>query len=144
MAYMNQKLKSKLTPGIKKVLAKYGMKGSISTSRHSLSVNIKSGKLDMIGDYINYNSCEDADGDYFRMAARRDTGMLKKTTSIQVNEYHISSFHSGKCREFLLELKDAMNIGNHDNSDIQTDYFDVGWYTYINVGKWNKPYTLEV
>jgi hypothetical protein len=37
---------------------------------------------------------------------------------------------------------DAMNDGNHDNSDIQSDYFDVGWYTHINVGRWNKPYLL--
>jgi hypothetical protein len=24
-----------------------------------------------------------------------------------------------------------------------TDYFDVGWYIDINVGKWNKPYQFE-
>jgi hypothetical protein len=23
-----------------------------------------------------------------------------------------------------------------------TDYFDVGWYIEINVGKWNKEYNL--
>jgi hypothetical protein len=35
-----------------------------------------------------------------------------------------------------------MNDGNHDNSDIQSDYFDVGWYISINVGRWDKPYEL--
>jgi hypothetical protein len=37
----------------------------------------------------------------------------------------------------------AMNDGNHDRSDIQTDYFDVGWYVDVNIGRWNKPYILE-
>jgi hypothetical protein len=32
--------------------------------------------------------------------------------------------------------------GNYNNSDIMTDYFDVGWYIEINVGKWNKEYNL--
>jgi hypothetical protein len=36
-----------------------------------------------------------------------------------------------------------MNGGNHDNSDVQTDYFDVGWYVDVNIGSWDKPYTLE-
>jgi hypothetical protein len=33
--------------------------------------------------------------------------------------------------------------GNHDNSDIQSDYFDVGWYVEVNIGKWNKAYDLQ-
>ena len=36
-----------------------------------------------------------------------------------------------------------MMEGNFDNSDPQSDYFSVGWYTDINVGKWNKPYVME-
>jgi hypothetical protein len=36
-----------------------------------------------------------------------------------------------------------LNTGNHDNSDSQTDYFDVGWYVDVKVGKWNKPYIVE-
>jgi hypothetical protein len=35
-----------------------------------------------------------------------------------------------------------MVVGNHDRSDSMTDYFDVGWYISINVGKWNKPYEM--
>jgi len=33
-----------------------------------------------------------------------------------------------------------MNNGNHNNSDIQTDYFDVGWYITVNLGKYDTPY----
>jgi hypothetical protein len=37
-----------------------------------------------------------------------------------------------------------MDIGNHDRSDIQTDYFDVGWYKSVNIGTWNKPYEVTL
>lgn len=36
----------------------------------------------------------------------------------------------------------ALNVGNHDRSDIMTDYFDVGWYVDIKFGEWNKPFTV--
>jgi hypothetical protein len=35
-----------------------------------------------------------------------------------------------------------MNAGNHNRSDAMTDYFDVGWYVDVNIGKWNQPYIL--
>jgi hypothetical protein len=36
-----------------------------------------------------------------------------------------------------------MMVGNHNRSDIMSDYHDVGWYVDINIGQWNKPYILE-
>lgn len=33
-----------------------------------------------------------------------------------------------------------VNDGNHDRSDLQSDYHDVGWYVHFSVGKWDKPY----
>ena len=42
----------------------------------------------------------------------------------------------------MREVFAAMNEGNHDNSDIQSDYFNVGWYVAVNVGYWNKDYIL--
>ena len=59
-----------------------------------------------------------------------------------VNTYHIDSHFTGIAKEFLLKLKDAMMVGNHNRSDIMTDYFDVGWYIKINVGKWDKAYEV--
>ena len=41
---------------------------------------------------------------------------------------------------FLDEVLPAMNVGNHNRSDLMTDYFDVGWYIDINIGRYNKPY----
>ena len=124
MAYMNQEKKARLAPAIKAVLKKYNMKGSIAVSNYStLVVNIKSGPLDIIAD------------------ANKDSKYPVKNY-LQVNTYWIDSHYTGKVKKFLLELRDAMMDGNHDRSDIQTDYFDVGWWIDINVGQYNKPYVV--
>lgn len=114
MAYMNQTLKAALAPTIKKILKKYGLKGTLAVDNHStLVLNIKSGKIDFGRDRI------------------------------QVNHFHINSYFEGVAAKALSELKAAMNVGNHDNSRSEIDYFDIGWHININVGKWNKPYVLE-
>ena len=133
MAYMNQEKKAQLAPGIKAVLKKYGMKGTISVNNHSTLVcNVSEGPLDIIGNM------------YKVAMTKPETFYARERASapkyIDVNTYWIGESYTGKVREFLLELKDAMNVGNHDKSDIQTDYFDVGWYIDINIGKWDKPY----
>ena len=67
----------------------------------------------------------------------------RKNQSVDVNPYWFKEHFSGVAKSFLLELFQAMNKGNHDNSDIMTDYFDVGWYVDVNIGKWDKPYIVE-
>ena len=59
---------------------------------------------------------------------------------IDVNVYHFNSHFTGKAKDFLNEVYKIMNTGNHDNSNIQIDYFDVGFYVDINIGKWDTPY----
>lgn len=136
MAYMNQDRKAELAPAIKAVMKKYKMQGTISVRHHStLVVNLKAGALDIIG---NANAVRAEKGvDQFGDALP----MLKD--HIDVNVYWISENYAGIVRDFLTELKAAMNAGNFDKSDIMTDYFHVGWYTEINVGKWNKPYEVK-
>jgi hypothetical protein len=120
MAYVSQQDKAKLAPEIKKVLSKYGMKGSISIRHHStLVVTLQSGAIDF-GEYTH--------GDGY----------------IQVNVYHIERHYKGKAQKFLTELLAAMKGPDwFDKSDAMTDYFHVSHYCDINVGKWNKPYFLQ-
>jgi hypothetical protein len=120
MAYVSQKDKAKLAPQIKKVLSKYGMKGSISIRHHSsLVVTLQSGIIDF-KDYSH--------GDGY----------------IQVNTYHIATQYQGKAKAFLTELLAAMEGPNFfNNDDAMTDYFHRSHYTDINVGRWNKPYFLQ-
>ena len=138
MAFMNQTIKAELLPGIKAVLRKYGLKGTVSVGNHTaLSVTIREGKLDFIGDAIAVlRSPQNAN----ILFLADSIASLLKDQSLVVNTYHIRSNHSGTCQKALLELHQAMNDGNWDESNPQTDYFNVGWYTYINIGKWRKPY----
>ena len=128
MAFMNQEKKKLLAPAIKAALKKYGLKGSIAVNNYSsLVVNIRSGKLDLIGNY-NEVATSKPNRDYY------PSGYLS------VNDYWIEEQFTGDCLAFLSELVPAMNDGNHDRSDAMIDYFDVGWYTDINIGQWDKDY----
>jgi hypothetical protein len=136
MAYMSQEKKAKLAPRIKAHCRKYGIKASIAVRHHStLVVNIKSGPLDFCQN--TFDRCADEYNRRFPHCAP-----MKKPDAIQVNVYWVDSHFTGKCQKFLSELLSIMNDGNHDRSDIMTDYFDVGWYNDINVGSWNKPYQV--
>jgi len=126
MAYMNQQKKQTIKPGVDKVLKKYGLKGSLSVDNHStLVLTIKSGGIDFFEDVVKANP---------------DKTIYRK--HMQVNEFWIHEHFTGKSMKALMEIKTAMNLGNHDRSDAQSDYFDVGWYININVGRWDKPYEL--
>ena len=139
MAYMSQERKKSLAPAIKAHCKKFGVKATIGVHHHStLVVNIKSSKIDFIDDY--YNKMITAPNANMYWGANKPSKDSIK--NIQVNQYHLKSGHSGKALKFLEGLVELMNIGNHDNSDIMTDYFDVGWYTDINIGQWNKPYEV--
>lgn len=124
---MSQERKAALAPAIKAALKKYGLKGSISVNNHStLVLNIKSGKIDFIKNFNEtvYGKHSEA-GQY-----------------LQVNPYWYKEHFTGLALAALKELIPAMMAGNHDRSDIMTDYFDVGWYIDVNIGQWNKPYEV--
>ena len=124
MAYVSQEMKAKIAPKVKAILKKYKVKGSLAVNNHStLVLNIKEGALDM---YKDFAKSEDAE-----------------KFGIQVNPYWYKEHFSGKTKAFLSEVIPAMNDGNWDKSDAQTDYFNVGWYVSVNIGKWNKPYQLS-
>lgn len=139
MAYVNQERKAKIAPEVKAILKKYGVKGSLSVRGHStLCLTIKSGPIDFIENYIK----TDADKPYGRPMPADQVASIRKSQSLDVNTYWYHEHFSGKAKSFLAAVLKAMNSGNHDNSDAQIDYFDVGWYVDVNIGRWNKPYTV--
>ena len=128
MAYVSQERKAQLAPAIKAICKRYGVRATLAVRHHmTLCLNIKSGSIDFIG---NFNETLGP-----RDHAAKD--------SIDVNTHWYHEHFTGRAKQFLEEIITAMNAGNHDRSDIQTDYFDVGWYIDVNVGRWNKPYILE-
>ena len=133
MAYMSQAKKKELAPAIKNVLKKYGVKGSIGVHHHSsLVVNIWEGSIDFIGMANAHNK---------EISERRNQPYYPNDGYIQVNHNYPENY--GEAAPFIEELSDAMHrAGWYNNSDSQTDYFDIAWYVDINIGKWDKPYKL--
>lgn len=134
MAYMSQEKKAQLAHGIKAICKKYDVKASIAVRNHStLVVNIKQGSIDFIGNFNRVNGAKHRPEHLpFRPA----------TDHIGVNSFWYHEHFDGQALAFLSELIPAMNVGNHDRSDAMTDYFDVGWYIDVNIGRWDKPYAL--
>lgn len=126
MAYVSQELKAELSPAIKLVCKKYGIKASIAVRHKStLVVNIKSGVIDFINDYHTTTQSE------------------FKTDHLDINQYWYNTHFTGVAFNFLDELYAAMRGTTwFDKSDIQSDYFHTAYYMDINVGQWDKPYQL--
>jgi hypothetical protein len=72
----------------------------------------------------------------------------------QLNHYHITQDHLGrwtsngahlkaKYAKMLLQVIKLANEENYNNSDLMTDYFDVGYWFHLAIGKWNKPFTIS-
>ena len=123
MAFISQEEKKELAPGIKAVLKKYGVKGTIAVRGYSsLVVNIKSGVLDLMGD------CG-----------------LPNEDSFQVNPYYAEErAKDPKIGSFYGELLAAMKGTKwYNNTDAQIDYFDIAYYLDINVGKWDTGYVYN-
>ncbi len=130
MAYMSQEKKKELAPKIKAVMKKYGLKGSIGVNNHSaLVIKIKSGKIDFFGNYIN---------------SKGEGWSENQPHHYDVNQYHFAKNYTGDALNAISELLEAANDGNWDRSDSQSDYFDIGWYVYLSIGTWDKPYELIV
>jgi len=134
MAYINQERKAQIAAKVKPILKRYGIKGTLAVRNHmTLVLNIHNGVIDFIS-----NSNETCARDPYQVAQ----GVQPSRDYVDVNPYHYDKHFDGAAKQFLQEVMGALNDGNHDRSDIQTDHFDVGWYVDVNIGRWNKPYKL--
>jgi hypothetical protein len=140
MAYMSQERKQQRAPIIKAILKKYGVKGSLSVRNHStLVLNIKSGKIDFIENFIQTDGIG-----HGRKMDQSQIDYIRKNKSLDVNPYWYQEHYTGDAKDFLKEVLDAMYGDDYfDESDAQVDYFHCSHYVDVNIGRWNKPYTLE-
>jgi hypothetical protein len=140
MAYMSQERKQQRAPIIKAILKKYGVKGSLSVRNHStLVLNIKSGKIDFIENYIGTNGSK-----HYNVMSQDQIDYIRKNKSVDVNPYWYQEHFTGKAKDFLKEVLDAMYGSDYfDESDAQVDYFHCSHYVSVNIGKWNQPYTVQ-
>ena len=137
MAYMNQSKKQTIAAKVKPILAKYRMKGSLSVRNHSTIVlKLTAGPIDFIGDL----SAQKQFG-YVHVDLNKDA--MRQRYELDINPYWYQEHYTGESLAFLSEIIPAMKGADwYDRSDISTDYFDTAYYYSVNVGSWNKPYTL--
>jgi hypothetical protein len=138
MAYMSQETKSKLAPQIKAICAAHGVKASLAVRHHStLVLNVSSSPIDFFESFnrLRADRVRNSSGDVQPYVA---------AGHIQINPYYYHEQCDGPALDFLRAVMPALNVGNHDRSDPQSDYFDVGWYVDVNIGRWNKPYLVQL
>jgi hypothetical protein len=125
MAYMNQERKSLLAAELKKVVP-HGWKYSLAVRHHSTVVmTITEAPFDLLAS-LNLREGQ------------------ARPTSVSVNTHHVRHHFEDECVADVFEaIASALNTGNHDRSDSQSDYFDVGWYVDVRVGRWDKPFTVS-
>tara|TARA_R110000765_G_scaffold46286_1_gene95648 strand:- start:90 stop:446 length:357 start_codon:yes stop_codon:yes gene_type:complete len=113
MAYVSKEDKKTLAPAIKKVLAEYGVKGTIKVNNHMTLV----------------------------VTLRKVPAGLFTAEEIRngVNVYHINTGFEGTAKKFLTALLAAMKGDKwFDKSDSMVDYFHTAWYNDIKIGAWDK------
>src|SRR5690606_40972107 len=65
-------------------------------------------------------------------------------TGVQTCALPICDCFEDECVADVMErIVAALNTGNWDRSDIQTDYFDVGHYVDLRIGTWDKPFVYK-
>lgn len=123
MAYMDQANKKRIAGLLKDALKGVDIKYTLSVHNH---MTLK----------MTITSCEHD----FAAAWAKDP-RPGYDQSFSVNHYWLDTHYvDGPARDVLKKIVTCMMTGNHNNSDIQTDYFDVGWYIDISVGSWKKPF----
>lgn len=102
-----------------------GWKYSLAVRHHiTIVMTVASAPFDLIG---AFKACDSLDP--------------KTAKHVQVNPYHFRSHIEDECVADVFErIFGALNIDNHDRSDLMTDYFDVGHYVELSLGRWNKPF----
>lgn len=119
MAYMNQTKKSEIAALLKAVVPA-GWKYSLAVRDLSVLVmTIRSAPVDLIA--ATY-------------PGRNDVTVTRVTCEIMKDRDLAATFE---------KILSALNTGNYDRSDSQSDYFDVGHYVYLKVGHWDKGFKVS-
>lgn len=123
MAYITQEQKKEIAALLKPVMPK-GWKYSLAIRNHSTIVlTISSAPIDLIRIFK-----PDSENTYLPLNPYWVTRDLEDNPDLKA---------------IFEKILACLNTNNYDNSDTQTDYFDVGHYVDINLGKWNKPFLVK-
>jgi hypothetical protein len=144
MAYMNQEKKSKISAAVAAVVAQhpeYGLSYTLSVHNHSTIVmTIKTAAVDLIGHIADHIATlrvfgQEPSAEY--VASIRADGYR------DVNVFHLDNQFPDADMGLMIALVKALDTGNWNRSDLQSDYFDVGHYVTLHIGRWNKPFQIK-
>ena len=132
MAYMNQEKKTQINALLKQAIP-IDWKWSLAVRNYStIILTISSAPVDLVAEYVAAR-CSDE--------VRRD---CIANRYVDVNPYYWQEHFTGELLDIFTKVFAALNLNNHDHSDIQSDYFDVGHYVQVNIGKWDKPFNAVI
>jgi hypothetical protein len=149
MAYVPKEKKAAIKEALQLVIPK-DWKWSLAVRNHSTAVlTISKAPIDLVAIF-----CDSADAYNKRRVdvygeREQSTEYQRSHGNYDVSTWTLQHMTEGLQNRYVAatfkKIFDAMNTGNYDNSDIQTDYFDVGHYVDVQIGKWDKPFiqTLE-
>lgn len=146
MAYVNKEKKAQIKEALKQVMPS-DWKWSLAVRNHSTAVlTISKAPVDLVSIF-----CDAADAYNKRRVEiygerEQSTSYQREKGNYDVSTWSLQHMTEGLQNRYIAatfkKLFDAMNTNNYDNSDIMTDYFDVGHYVDIQIGKWNKPFQV--
>lgn len=132
MAYISADDVKMIRNALKAKFPKFKFSARKGSGSYSVDVTIKSGPIDFISNYNDtvYDN---------RMGCTRDD-------YLQVNQYWFQDHFSGDAKDMIKEvlsiIKSSPDNKWYNNSDAMTDYFDTAFYIHLNIGRYNKPYTV--
>lgn len=125
MAYVSQDKKAKIKTALSKVVPK-GWKYSLRVHNHTeIIMTISSAPLDLVAE-----------------ARKNDKPREYSDNHASVNHFHYMAQFEGNTylQNTFGKIIDALNTDNFDKSDSQTDYFHVGHYVNLHLGRWDKDF----
>jgi hypothetical protein len=142
MAYMTQEMKKSIQPKIKMLAKKYDVKCTLGVRDYStIILNVNSGEMDFVGNYNNIVKTKNTRTEKLKTGDR--IRCLNEDGHINVSQYNYENTFSGECLSFLNEAYEILfSMGYYNNSDSQTDYFDIAYYVDVNIGRYEKSYQL--
>lgn len=130
MAYVNQEKKAKILAALKPAIPAT-WKWSLAVRHHSTIVlTISAAPVDLIAEYVSRRCSDEV----------RESCL--KQRYLDANPYHWREHFEEPLLTTFAAIFKALNVDNHDRSDMQTDYFDVGHYVSVHFGRWDKPFTV--
>ena len=111
----------------------------------SLSVALMSGPRSPFGDKLTYPNTYDGIGMRYPIngyAQLNHFYIEQKPLDDKMVWVSNGTILTEEAAKMLKEVTDIANRENWDYSDAMTDYFDVNYFLYIEIGKWDRPFTI--